>query len=285
MCPQCVEAAAARGQDATASPPQCEACSPRRAAGTVALRRDRIVWGELLGFAFALYKRHFVQVTTAMLLALSPFALAQAASYALSSLFGGDDFLLAIALSLLLGVAQLLAQAVTMLSALDLCLRLARGQTGASVSLRAGLSRLGPLLLQYLMVNFALAFASLCAAAPVIAVFAFSGGDPPFSTLGIAALVALCGAAFVFYTMLGFSFAPFELMAQPRLDALAALRNAWAIARGERLTIFVGMAIATLLALAGVASCFVGLIFTLGYALLVLGVLYTALRNGAELPA
>jgi hypothetical protein len=115
-------------------------------------------------------------------------------------------------------------------------------------------------------------------------VFALSD-EPALPTLGMAALVAFCGAGFVAYTALGFSFASLELVAQPRLDAFDAIRNAWAIARGERLTIFVGLVLVGLLLLAGALFCLVGLLFTLGYAAVLFSVLYVALRNGAELTA
>jgi hypothetical protein len=288
MCSRCVDAAgSAHEQDPAASGepvPQCQACRARAGGDGVALlRRDRIVWGELLGFSFELYKRHFAQVTLAVLVVLAPFVLGHAVSLPLSALFE-DDFVLAIALSLLLWIAQMLAQAAATLSALDVCVRLARGEAEVRLSLRAGLSRLGPLLLQYLIVNFALMFAALLAAAPVIAVFALSD-EPALPTLGMAALVAFCGAGFVAYTALGFSFASLELVAQPRLDAFDAIRNAWAIARGERLTIFVGLVLVGLLLLAGALFCLVGLLFTLGYAAVLFSVLYVALRNGAELTA
>jgi hypothetical protein len=286
MCSRCLEAPATRSQQPSAGP-QCEACRASSAAvvrdDRLVLRRDRIVWGELLGFSFELYKRHFVRVMLATLFALAPILIGQAVSYAISSMLV-DDFVLAIGLSFLLWIAQLLAQGVATLSALDVCVRLARGEAAVALSVRAGLERLGALLLQYVIIDLALVFAGLCAAAPVIAVFALSD-EPPLATLGIAVLVACCGAGFFAYTALGFSFASLELVAQPRLDALGAIRNAWAIARGERLTIFVGLLLVGLLVLLGALLCFVGLLFTLGYAGLLFSVLYVSLRNGAELPA
>lgn len=284
MCSRCVGSAREQNPAASGEPvPQCQACLARAAGDGPALRRDRIVWGELLGFSFGLYKRHFAQVTLAMLVVLAPFAIGQAMSFPLSALFE-DDFLLAIALSFLIWLAQMLAQAAATLSALDVCVRLARGEADAKLSLGAGLHRLGALLLQYLIVSFSLMFAALLAAAPVIAVFALSD-EPALPTLGMASLVAFCGAGLWAYTVLGFSFASLELVAQPRLDAFNAIRNAWAIARGERLTIFVGLVLVGLLMLAGALFCLVGLVFTLGYAAVLFSVLYVALRNGAELPA
>src|SRR5688500_10462022 len=113
MCSQCVAAAGAtreQNPDANTGPvPQCEACRAQAGDAAPALRRDRIVWGELLGFSFGLYKRHFAQVTLAVLVVLAPFVIGQAVSAPLSALFD-DDFLLAIALSLLLWLAQILAQ-------------------------------------------------------------------------------------------------------------------------------------------------------------------------------
>jgi hypothetical protein len=280
MCSRCVEAGASPN-DAGAAP-QCISCRARPESTGSALRRDRIVWGELLGFSFDLYKKNFARVTLATLALLAPFVIGQLVSAPLAWLFE-EQLLLGIALSLLVWIAQLLAQGVVTLSALDLCIRLARGEHAPAYSLQVGLSRLGALLAQYVLVNLGLGFASLCAAAPVIAVFALSD-EPPLATLAIAGLVAFCGAAFIAYTALGFSFAACELVAQPRLDAFSALRNAWAIARGERLTIFFGLALVALLALAGALACFVGLIFTLSYAALLASVLYVALRNGAQLP-
>jgi hypothetical protein len=261
----------------------CEACRARVGADDAfAFRRDRIVWGELLGFSLRLYKQNFGLMTLTMIAAGAPFVLGQLASYAVQALFV-DQLLLAVALSMLLLIVQTVAQGVITLGTLDICVRLARGNPADLGMLLGGFRRLGALLLQGLVTNFAVMFAALCATAPVIAVFVLSN-EPALPTIGVAALVALVGAGFVVYLALGFSFATFELVAEPRLDAFDSIRNSWAIARGERLTVFVALVIVGLLAFAGALVCLVGLIFTLGYATLLFSVLYLALRNGAKLP-
>src|SRR5262245_51381590 len=101
MCSRCIEAAAPAASQRGDGGTQCQACRARAARSDFALRRDRIVWGELLDHSFTIYRRHVWQVTLATLVALSPFVFGQVASYAVSGLFE-NDFLLAMALSLLL---------------------------------------------------------------------------------------------------------------------------------------------------------------------------------------
>jgi hypothetical protein len=274
MCSRCNEAG--RWQ-------QCAACraQPATAPG-YALSRQRILWGELLGISLRIYRQNFGLVSVAVLLTAAPLLIGQLASSALQLLWS-DDFGLVIGLSLLIGIAQLLAQALAWLGLLGIGVRLARGEPAELSMLLSGLPRLGALLLQGAAIQFALMFAAGCAFAPVVAVFALSD-EPALSTVGLAGLVAALGTGAVIYVALGFAFASFELAAQPGVGPFAAIGNAWAIARGERLTIAFGLLLAFGLALLGMLVCFVGLIFTLGYATLLLAVLYVALRNGAELP-
>lgn len=260
----------------------CEACRARAGGDAFALHRNRIVWGELLGFSFRVYKQSFGLMTLTMLGAGAPFVVGQLLSYALQVLLV-DQLLLAIALSGLLLIAQTIVQGVVTLGVLEICIRLARGQPAQLSMLLGGFRRLGALLLQGLVTNFSVMFAALCATAPVIAVFVLSD-QPALPTIGLAGLVGLIGIGMVVYLALGFSFASFELVAEPRLDAFDSVRNAWAIARGERLTIFFALVIVAMLAFAGALVCLIGLVFTLGYATLLFTVLYLALRNGAALP-
>lgn len=272
MCSHCNEAGRAA---------LCIDCRTRVGSDAFPLRRDRILWGELLSFSFRLYKQHFGLITLAMAAAAAPFVLGQLVSYALQTLFMDELFLLVV-LSMLLLILQAVAQSAVTLGLLDICIRIARGQPAHAGMVFGELRRVGALILQGVVTNFAVMFAALCATAPVVAVF-FISDEPALPTIGIAALVAFAGAGFVVYLALGFAFSTFELVAEPRLGPFDSIRNSWAIARGERLTLFFALGIVALLALAGVMFCLVGLLFTLGYATVLFTVLYLALRNGAQL--
>jgi hypothetical protein len=83
------------------------------------------------------------------------------------------------------------------------------------------------------------------------------------------------------YVVMGFSFGAMEIIAQPSVTAVGALRNSWAIVSGKRLELLLLGIAAFMLYVAGVMACLIGVLFTMSYASVVFAAYYLAVRNGA----
>lgn len=257
----------------------CPACREREGAGNFPFRRDGVIWGRLLSFTFDIYKQNFGLVTKVVATGLCGLALLHGLSL-LSSVFSDNVALMGLSWITVV-ILQMLFQAVYTLGAIGISLRLVRGEPAQYGMLLDGMKRIGALIVQSLVTNTALMLTMIVAIAPCGA-FLFGIAPTPVS-IGLCALSALLGGAVFIYLALGFTFSTMELMLDPTIDPIKAIKNAWAIARGARLAIAFGWFIAAALMIAGGAMCFIGLFFTLGYAGLLLTTLYLALRNGAAL--
>src|SRR5688572_2432859 len=100
MCASCTEA----GKFAV-----CASCRSRAGIGSFPFRRDRFTWGELLSFAFAVYKRNFALLLTATLIAATSVIAIQGLSYLVAAALS-DDPLWMFSLQALLVVPQVVLQ-------------------------------------------------------------------------------------------------------------------------------------------------------------------------------
>jgi hypothetical protein len=180
-----------------------------------------------------------------------------------------------------LSLVHLLAICVLTLGVLKISLRVARGEPAELSLLWSSVPRVGA----FLLVGAAMGAALFGVELLLLAVFglgfsSLDSGDWTLGTLLIGVALGLLGLAASAYVSLGLVFAGLELVDNPETSVLAALKNAWRIARGERLTLGFGLFLISLLIGAGLIMCGVGVIFTLGYASVLFAALYLALRNG-----
>jgi hypothetical protein len=270
---------------------QCTRCRAEQAvavareqpAGTgFPFRRDGVAWGAFLRFCFTCYTKNFGLLTLATIACFGAVFVLQAISgvllMALAS-FDGGQFVW-----IVLPVLQALLMSLMTLGMLQISLRVVQDQPAGLSLLWSGMPRIGP----FLLVSAAIGAALLGLELVLLAVFGlgFSSLDAADWTLGtllVAGSLGLVGLAASIYVSLGLVFAALELVAQPELSPLTALKNAWRIAHGERLTVGFGLFLISLSMLAGAMFCGVGLVFTLGYAAVLFAALYLALRNGAPL--
>jgi hypothetical protein len=288
MCKRCNEdgkfdkCARCREEQAAVQPE-----TPWRAAGPTAanaafpFRRDGVAWGTFLRFCFERYTHNFGVLTLAMIVCLG-------AMFVLNMLGGGlmllvSDFELGSGLTMIvLPIVHALVLSVLTLGVLQISLRVAQNQPAELSLLWAGVPRLGAFLLVaaamgaallgvelVLFVAFGLGFASL------------DSSDWTLGTIAGVAAVGFIGFCASIYVALGLVFACLEIVAQPELSVRQALKNAWRIAHGERLTLGFGMFLINLALFAGLLMCGVGIVFTLGFAAVLFAALYLALRNGA----
>jgi hypothetical protein len=247
-------------------------------------RRDGVAWGMFLRFCFERYTRNFGVLTLAMIVCLG-------AMFVLNLLGSGlmlliSDFDLGGLIWLVLPLVQALVLSLLTLGVLQISLRVAQNQPAELALLWAGMPRLGA----FLLVAGAMGAALLGIELVLLAVFglgfsSLDAGDWTLGTLVVSAVLGLVGFCASVYVALGLVFACLEIVAQPELSVRQALRNAWRIAAGERLTLGFGIFLINLALFAGLLMCGVGIVFTLGFASVLFAALYLALRNGAPVEA
>lgn len=279
MCRRCNEdgrfdacAACRQAQSREVTPPAAVA------PGNFPFRRDGIEWGRFLRYCFGIYTKNFGLLTLSVMVPAAAAVVGSIISVAFAGEAGEPLWLAAQFLQFLLFLALLVG-------ALEISLRVAQGQAAHVGMIFSGFRNLG---------RFFVVMLGYCA--PIVATelammlaVGLGGeliGDVAQLTLGavlLAGLTFLAGCALLIYMGLSFVFAGIEVVARPQAGVIQALKNAWRIAHGERLTVGFGLFLINLLVLAGVIMCGVGAIFTVGYALVLFASLYLALRNGAPL--
>lgn len=272
---------------------RCERCRNEGAAvaarpaaapvpGEFPFRRDGVEWGRFLRFCFELYTKNFGLLTLTMI----AFFGSQVALQAIGgvAMMAVPDFALSSVLWSLFSLLYLVAICALILGVLKISLRVARGQPADISLLWTGLPRVGA----FVLVGLALGAALFGLQLLLLAVFglgfaSFDGGDATLGTLLIGVVLGVLALGTSAYVSLGLVFAGMELADKPETSVLDALKNAWRIAHGERLTLGFGLFLISLLLGAGLLMCGIGVIFTLGYAAVLFAALYLALRNGAPL--
>ncbi len=256
--------------------------APAATPGSFPFRRDGVEWGRFLRYCFGVYTKNFGLLTLTMItcfgavLALELIGTLLIAAVSNSAAEG--------ILWTVVPLVHLVAVVMMMVGVLQIALRVSRNEPASLALLWSGLPRLGA----FLLVIAATAVAMFGLQVLMFLVFGvgFASLDASSWTLGtllVAILLGIVVLAASTYVSLGLTFACLEVVAQPGIPVWKALKNAWSIARGERLTLGFGLFLIWLLLCGGLLMCGVGAIFTLGYALVLFASLYLALRNGAPL--
>jgi len=168
-----------------------------------------------------------------------------------------------------------------LLGALEISLRLMRGQPADLGLLLSGMRRLGALFLQGIVTYLGVALAAFLALVPILALL-FGLWEASLPIIGAACLMSLLASLLFLYVSLGVSFSVVELVAQPQVGPFTAIQNSWRIVSGRRLNVLLAFLGLGALVVAGTLACLVGLVFTLGFGILFYTGVYLALRNGQE---
>jgi hypothetical protein len=97
----------------------------------------------------------------------------------------------------------------------------------------------------------------------------------------IAGVVAGVPASIAFvYVLMGIMFGNAELVHDPKVGALAALKSSWRMAAGHRWAMLGCWVVFAGVMLAGLLACLVGIIFAIGFASVMFASLFLALKNG-----
>lgn len=176
-------------------------------------------------------------------------------------------------------VAYVVVCTLAISGALEIGIRLMAGEPASLTHLWSNHTRISTLLAHGMLVWCALFF---CAVLPItgLVIMAFQVGQQiawPFIALSGLVFFGLGG-----YVALGLCFGAAEIVSLPELDSIEALRNSWKLARGARLRILALLSLLWLSFALGTLLFSVGLLFTLGYALLLYSAFYLKLRDKAE---
>ena len=267
MCAECTS----EGQYAL-----CPPCRERTHTSAFPFSRTAFVWGDLIRHAFRAYRKNLAAVTLALLALTVPLIAFNLASLVLTE--RSDSAVTSLLLLFAGSVVQAIVQAFLTLSALTIVLQVAQGHPVNLGEAMARGRRIVAFFLLGLAINVIVMGGMLVALAPFLIVSLLSDSFLLASLL--AGLLATFGVAALGYLLLGTLFGYFELVLEPRLGALDALRNSWQIARAARGPILFGLFLEVILAFLGLLLCGVGALFTLGLGFVLFATLYLTLRNG-----
>jgi len=257
----------------------CPSCRSRTGIGSFPLRRDAFTWGQLVGFAWDVYKRNWALLLVAVIVMMAVNGVFQGLSMVLQFALM-DQLDLMLLLQGLLVLPQMLVSSLLTLGMMSIAVRIARGEPASLGLLFASWSKIGAFLLQVLVIVAALIpLGLLCTAPLLLSLFGLASSDMGFV---VGAIPVVLGIVAFVYVAFGFAFGGFELVAQPQVGGIDALRNSWNIARSQRLAIFLGSIIGMGAMFLGVFACFVGMFLTYGFAFVLFATVYLTLRNGAE---
>lgn len=251
----------------------CAPCRERAGLGEFPFRRDAYTLGALFEFGWKAYKRSWGVLTgaTAIFMVI---VIAISVPFTVAQMLIGDMTGAGIALQLVSFVVQSLVQGLLSLGLFLMSLKAARGVKPELGDLFQGTRRFGTWVAQALIIG--------ALTTPVLGMFGGAvwmlGSDGWMVSVGLGLLLV---PVFI-YVFLGFAFGAMEIIAQPSVSAVGALRNSWAIVSGKRLELLLLGIAAFVLYMAGIIACFVGILFTMSYASVVFAAYYLAVRNGAS---
>ncbi len=272
MCQTCTEDGAFR---------TCASCRAQTSPEAFPFGRENHSFFALVVFAFQAYRANWAVLTVALVISVTLTVGAQVLALSLPFLFevGSSGSLV---LQALVFVPQSVLPLVFTVGALNLSVRAARGEHVVLSQLFCDFRTIGRVALLLLLLNALLLFVLPLLLGPLL-YWGFLVGSFSLESLPIAALVSIpVVVAVLTYLGLGLCFATLELVAQPAVGPIAALRNAWAIARSRRLTLLAYLALCFGLSFIGAAFCFIGLFVSLPYTFVLMAAAYLALRNGAS---
>jgi hypothetical protein len=281
-------------------PPEPRPLEPRPAELGFPLNRDNLTLTDLLSRASEAWSRDLATWVLAMLLY---WLLGFGVPFALGIMWGFFGTLreataepstastvVSVVGQVALQVAQLVLSAVFILGLWAMAVRGLHGQRTTVGVLFSQLSKVW----KYILQAFVVAVGAMLTVIPVLViVFLMFVGPVDLDTpvteflddagpaLGVAALVLL---PLYVYLATGLAFMQAELAFNDDAGPIAAIIYSWRIARKRRWRIIGIGLIAGLIWIGSAMLCGIGLLFGAPFSLLLLGALYLALRNGADVP-
>jgi hypothetical protein len=277
--------------------PSCRQRTGDTAQVAFPLRRDTWSISALWDYCFEAFKRDWLMLSVAMLVGLGVSTVANLAGNIAGVVMQVTDSFVVIGVLLLISILlQVVVQGVMGLGMMRVAFDVLTGggvdisrlfsqwtKTGRYVVtvLLAGLGLVLPLMLLFVVLGFVGLVAQGVTVADIV-------GGALFSEKSTALPFAFLGAFLVsFIPLLYFSLPLYLLQAELAFNddvtPVQALRNCYALARGQRLSMVGVFLIFALATLVGLLACCVGMLPAYGLGQLLVAGLYLSLRNGAEL--
>jgi len=251
----------------------CGACRERLGIDRFPFSRDAWEVGGLVSHAWSAFKRdagELIVMTLAVVLipVIGGIVLQMLGAFAV-----GSSKVMAGVFGALAMAFQTVASVGLTLGANRLLIDANQGRPLSLGSFFLGMRRIGPALLQYVVIGAPVMVAVGCLIGMV------AGGN---DTLTVVALVL--GLLLIIpgvYVGLGLSFMQLELVNDPSCGALEAMRRSWALASDKRMSMFGAFLVAGVVMMAGCFLCGVGALVSYPVGMLVMAGVYLALRNGS----
>lgn len=276
----------------------CPACRARSGDSVFPLRRDTWTFSALWDYCFEAFKRDWLMLSVAALVFLAVSTVANITSNIASTVLQNSDAWVVGGILLIISmIVQTAVQGVMGLGMLRVAFDVLEGGGVDIARLFSQYTKVGrylvmvllvtvmlvlPLILLFLVLMFIGLVAVGVSMDQVAASQMFENLSGP-AVVGVFVVAGLITVIPAMYFGLPLYLMQAELAFNDDVSPMQALRNCYALARGERLSIFGVSLVAGLMAFMGVLACCVGLFPALALGQLLLGGLYLALRNGAEL--
>lgn len=261
----------------------CPSCQQRMGMGShFPLTRDTWTFSELWEYCFEIFKREWVMLGVAV---LAFFGVAFAANLVTSILpaIGGvaKSGALSIVLTIISTVLQQAVSGVMGLGLMRMLIDVLQGSKPDIGRIFSQIHKVGTYLLTMLIVVAMFAVPS-GAVAGIIAGLGYAlhwdweSMLPLFIGLGVVALIPLIYFTLPLYLLQA------EIAFNDEGTPMQMIRNCYAYARGERLSILGVGFVGGLVGIAGMLACCVGVLPAMGLSYMLMCGLYLALRNGAD---
>ncbi|PTL80720.1 hypothetical protein DAT35_25540 [Vitiosangium sp. GDMCC 1.1324] len=274
----------------------CPSCRER--LGVFPLRRDTWSFSSLWDYCYELFKRDWLMLSVAVLVAMGVSMTINALGNLAGPLLKREDSLVPIIIvGVFTAVMQMVVQGVMGMGMLRVVFDVLEGKRVDVGRLFSQVDKAGryvaamlialvvvglPLLLLFALLTF-VGLVSVGLPASGIFESGISGLEAAPTLVGVFSAAGLVTFAAACYFALPLYLLQSELTYNEDVTPVQALRNCYELARGERLSLLGVTLVGALLALVGVFACCVGVLPAVAMGQLLVGGLYLALRNGSEL--
>jgi hypothetical protein len=264
----------------------CPTCQQRLGLGQLfPLTRDNWSFSALWDYCFEIFKREWLMLSAAMLVYFGIVFVVQLVSSVLPAIgTAAKSQGLFLILTSVSTVLQQAVQGVMGLGLMRMMFGLLQGQKLDIGQLFSQFHKVGTLLLTVLLV-FLIVIVPVGILGAIGGTIAYIQGSSgmQWSSLGLfAVVVGVLGLVPLIYFLIPLFLMQPELAYKDDVTATQVIRNCYAYARGQRLSIFGVGLVGMLVTLVGLLACCVGMLPAMGLTYLLFAGLYLALRNGAE---
>jgi hypothetical protein len=274
MCSTCAEGGAQT---------LCPACQQRLGVGQgFPLNRDNWSFSALWDYCFEIFKREWLMLGAVMLVFFGVAFIVQLVAGILPLLGKAvNSQALSVILTIASTVIQQAVQGVLGLGLLRVMFDVLQGQKLDIGRLFSQLHKVGTLLLTLLMV-FLMVGVPFGVVGAVVAVIRGVTGMEWSSLVPVIVVLGVLVLGPMIYFLIPLSLLQAEIAYSDDPAPMQVLRNCYAYARNQRLSIIGVSIVGGLVALVGMLACCVGVLPALGLSYLLIAGLYLALRTGAE---